>query len=280
MPNLRPSTLFLLSFLTVMAPHAFAGLPRPLPVPGGIVWIDLPPALPAGSTIRFEDREVLRLARQGRQQALVGLPLDLAPGTHALTWVRPDGSVQSLPFMVREKRYPTQHVRIADHGKVELSPENEARVASEHAEIRRLKLTRSEVELSAADLDFAAPAKGPRSGRFGARRVFNGQPRAPHVGLDFAVPRGAPVTSAAAGRVLAVSDYFFNGKSVFVDHGQGLITLYCHLDQIDVVPGQSLRRGEAIGRAGSTGRASGPHLHWSVVLNGTMVDPERFLAGR
>jgi murein DD-endopeptidase MepM/ murein hydrolase activator NlpD len=148
-------------------------------------------------------------------------------------------------------------------------------VAGELAAINTLK--RRFTPLPAPDLDFVAPADGRLSGRFGARRVFNGRPRAPHVGLDFAVPRGTPIVSAGAGTVLATADYFFNGKTVFVDHGQGLISMYCHLDQIEVAAGQPLQRGERLGRAGSTGRASGPHLHWSVILNGAMVDPELLL---
>ena len=113
--------------------------------------------------------------------------------------------------------------------------------------------------------------------RFGLRRFFNGEARAPHSGLDVAVPRGTPVGSVAPGKVLAVDDYFFNGKTVFVDHGSGLLSMVCHLDRIDVRPGDSVTRGQLLGLSGMTGRASGPHVHWSVVLNGVMVDPALFL---
>ena len=94
---------------------------------------------------------------------------------------------------------------------------------------------------------------------------------------DIAVPHGAPITATAKGQVLAIDDYFFNGKTVFLDHGNGLLSMYCHLDRIDVKQGDAIRQGQRLGLAGMTGRASGPHLHWSVVLNGTMVDPELFL---
>jgi murein DD-endopeptidase MepM/ murein hydrolase activator NlpD len=127
------------------------------------------------------------------------------------------------------------------------------------------------------DLELMLPATGELGGRFGVRRFFNGEPRLPHAGLDVVVKRGTPIRASAQGVVLAAADYFFNGKTVFVDHGNGFITLYCHLDRIDVRPGQGVRKGQRVGLSGQTGRASGPHLHWSVVLNGVMVDPELFI---
>lgn len=250
-----------------LATGAAAALPRHSPVPGGVAVIELPRLT---SSARYRGQPVLVVAEGGRRHAVVGLPLDLPPGEQALAVAG-----QRLPFVVEAKTYPTQHVRIKDKGKVDLSPGDLARVEREHAEIAALK--KQYTPLSEPDLAFAAPADGPKSGRFGVRRVFNGQPRAPHVGLDFAVPKGAPIRSAAAGSVLAVADYFFNGRTVVIDHGQGLLTMYCHLDRIDVTPGQPVARGDPVGAAGATGRASGPHLHWSVILNGTMVDPELFL---
>jgi len=243
---------------------AFAA-PRHAPVPGGVAVIDLPVDV---ATARFQGQPVLI----ARQQAFIGLPLSIRPGSHLLEL----DAGREINFVVADRMYPTQQVRIKDKGKVDLAPENLARVAREHAEINALK---QQFSLAATpDIDFIAPAHGSLSGRFGARRIFNGQPRAPHVGLDFSVPKGAPISSAGAGSVLAIGDYFFNGKTVWVDHGQGLITMYCHLDRIDVTIGQPLQAGEQLGSAGATGRASGPHLHWSVILNGAMVDPELFLA--
>ena len=176
------------------------------------------------------------------------------------------------------KRYAEQHVRLKDSSKVTLSPDDEKRALAEIERIQSLKKHWRETDDT--DSGFVRPADGRLSSRFGLRRIFNGEPRAPHSGLDIAVPRGAPIVAAAEGRVLAVDDYFFNGKTVFVDHGNGLLSMYCHLDRMDVKPGDTLRKGQRLGLAGATGRASGPHLHWSVVLNGTMVDPELFLAQR
>jgi murein DD-endopeptidase MepM/ murein hydrolase activator NlpD len=132
-------------------------------------------------------------------------------------------------------------------------------------------------EAPETDLDFIVPAEGELSSRFGLRRFFNEKPRNPHSGLDLAVARGTPVKASSSGKVLAADNYFFNGKTVFIDHGNGLVTMYCHLDKFKVKAGQKVEKGQLIGLSGMTGRATGPHLHWSVMLNGEMVDPELFV---
>jgi murein DD-endopeptidase MepM/ murein hydrolase activator NlpD len=179
-------------------------------------------------------------------------------------------------FDVRPKDYPAQRLTIKNRRMVTPDPEDEERIAQEQGIIGRAKTHWREAEL--ANIDLAKPAHGPFTSPFGLRRFFNGQARNPHSGLDIAVPRGAPVHSAAAGNVLLTGNFFFNGKTVFVDHGQGLITMYCHLDDIDVREGEPVSRGQPIGLSGMTGRATGPHLHWSVMLNGTMVDPKLFVS--
>ena len=125
----------------------------------------------------------------------------------------------------------------------------------------------------------AAVAVGPVAGSrsFGLRRVLNGEPHAPHAGLDVAVPSGTPVRAAAAGTVINTGHYFYAGNSVFVDHGQGLITIYLHLSHIDVKAGDTVERGANLGAVGATGLVTGPHLHWGVLLNGDYVDPGLFL---
>jgi murein DD-endopeptidase MepM/ murein hydrolase activator NlpD len=134
-------------------------------------------------------------------------------------------------------------------------------------------------ETPVESLELALPVDGQLSSAFGLQRFFNKQPRKPHSGLDIAAPRGTPVHSPAPAVVINTGSYFFNGNSVFLDHGQGMITMYCHMDSITVEEGQQVTRGEVIGTVGMSGRVTGPHLHWSVSINNTRVDPGLFLAG-
>jgi murein DD-endopeptidase MepM/ murein hydrolase activator NlpD len=223
------------------------------------------------------DQPVLVTAEANRWYAVVGLALDTPAGPHELR-VKTGDQTSALPFTVSPKHYPEQRITLKDTSKVQLSADDEARATREIALIQELK--RHWRSAPDTDPSFLLPAKGRLAGRFGLRRFFNGEPRSPHAGLDVAVGRGTPIKASAHGTVLAVDDYFFNGKTVFVDHGNGLITMYCHLDRIDVQSGESVRKGQALGLSGKTGRATGPHLHWSVVLNGAMVDPELFIAAK
>lgn len=263
-------------FLFALPLLAHAALPESSNVPGGVVVI------PLGSVVAiagkpqawFEERPVLVTAEQGQWHAVVGLPLDSPPVMHELK-VQLGHETMLLAFDVRPKTYPAQHVTLKDKSKIELSPRDLARAEREIAAITELK--RHWRAAPDTDLELMLPAEGELGGRFGVRRYFNGEPRLPHAGLDVVVKQGTPIRASARGVVLAAADYFFNGKTVFVDHGNGLITLYCHLHRIDVRPGQAVRKGQRVGLSGQTGRASGPHLHWSVVLNGVMVDPELFI---
>lgn len=257
-------------------PLAHASLPQSSNVPGGIAIIQL------GNTIThttrpqawFNNQAVLVQAELKQWYAVIGLPLNTVPGPYKLN-VKMGDKTKVITFRVKKKKYPEQHITIEDKGKVELAPEDEARAVREIATIKALKQHWRDEEDT--DLGFIIPAEGRLSGNYGLRRFFNGQPRSPHAGLDVAVARGTPIKASTNGKVLAVDDYFFNGKTIFVDHGNGLLTMYCHLDQSDVQAGETVRKGQQLGLSGQSGRATGPHLHWSVVLNGAMVDPALFI---
>ncbi len=253
---------------------AYAGLPESNNVPGGLAVIPLASTSSTKPQAWLGEQAVLVTADKDQWYAVVGLALSLTPGGHELR-VSQNGKSELKHFEVGNKAYPEQHITIKDNGKVELSPKNLARANQDIANIMRLK--KHWQAAANTDLDFIIPAQGELSSRFGLRRFFNEKPRAPHVGLDVAVASDTPVLASSAGTVLATDDYFFNGKTVFLDHGNGLITMYCHMNRFDVQPGETVSKGQQIGLSGMTGRATGPHLHWSVVLNGAMVDPELFI---
>ena len=128
------------------------------------------------------------------------------------------------------------------------------------------------------DTDFIPPVDGRLSSLFGLKRFFNNQPKNPHSGLDIAAPAGTPIQAPASATVINTGDYYYNGNTVFLDHGQGLISGYFHMTEIKVKAGQQLKQGDIIGTVGATGRVTGPHLHWNVYLNRTKVDPALFIA--
>lgn len=172
--------------------------------------------------------------------------------------------------------YPVQHITIEDEGKVALSPADLARVRRENARIGRL-WSRDTPRRFTLPLD-APLADLSEDANFGVRRFFNQQPRSPHSGADYEAAPGTPVVAPAAGTVALAGDFFFSGKSVFLDHGDELITMSFHLSEIGVATGDQVERGQMIGRVGSTGRATGPHLHFGVRWHGARIDPALLMA--
>jgi murein DD-endopeptidase MepM/ murein hydrolase activator NlpD len=249
--------------------------PRESAVPGGVVNVRLPGALDEKPVVRFQDRPVLVVRDAGGWLAIVGIPLDTEPGAHKIAVQQPGSSPRDVEFKVAPKAYRTQALKVAP-GQVNLSPEDEARVGREQEKMRAVFESFSPDPPATLRMD--SPVSGPRSSSFGLRRVFNGESRNPHSGMDIAAPTGTPIKAPLAGRVVDTGNYFFNGGNVIIDHGQGVLTMYCHLSKIGVEMGQELKKGDVLGLVGATGRVTGPHLHWSVKLNVATVDPALFLA--
>jgi murein DD-endopeptidase MepM/ murein hydrolase activator NlpD len=214
------------------------------------------------------------LARDDAWTAVVGIALAADAKQRQTLQVRSDGRTREVAFTLDDKQYAEQRLTVAPKH-VELSPADLAR--HERERVHLAEVLRRFSPREPATLRLMVPTVGPRSSSFGLRRVFNGQSRNPHSGMDIAAPTGTPVLSAAAGTVVDVGDYFFNGNTVIVDHGQGFLTLYCHLSTMDVASGAPIEAGAPLGSVGATGRVTGAHLHFSVYLNATPVDPALFL---
>jgi murein DD-endopeptidase MepM/ murein hydrolase activator NlpD len=273
-PNRFSSRSFLLAALSLSPTLALAiDLPREHVVPGGVATF----ALGASSSVptaHFNNLPVLVVKSGEQWTAVLGIPLAATPGPASLQVQRAGASATPMRFEVKPFRYAEQRLTVAP-GKVDLSKADLERYERERVHLGQVGATFSESLPSTLRLQ--QPVPGVRSSSFGLRRVFNGQSRNPHSGMDIASITGTPVIAAAAGRVIDTGDYFFNGNTVWIDHGAGLLTMYCHLSAIDVKVGDSVATGDRIGAVGATGRVTGPHLHWSVSLNRAMVDPALFL---
>ncbi|AHV93132.1 peptidoglycan DD-metalloendopeptidase family protein [Bordetella holmesii] len=246
------------------------------PVPGGVAVVDLGVAGKAPAAT-FQARPVLVVRDSDtRWVAVVGLSLKVPVGQQKLS-VTQNGAARELAFAVRGKEYAAQHITLKNRRQVNPDPQDLKRIERElAAQNAAYAAFRADVTPSNVILD--RPVRGGRlSSPFGLRRFFNGQERNPHSGLDFAVPAGTPIRAPAAGKVVLVGDYFFNGKTLFIDHGQGPISMFAHLSAIDVELGEEVARGALVGKVGATGRATGPHLHWNVSLNDARVDPAIFI---
>jgi murein DD-endopeptidase MepM/ murein hydrolase activator NlpD len=253
-----------------------ATLPQESRVPGGVAILSLDTDAADPGAVIFNDHRAAVLRTDSGWVALIGIPLDAKAGSQSAQWQPAEGAApQPLEFSVTAKQYEEQRLKVSNQRHVDPSKEDLERIERERQRIDAALGTYSADRTPAFEL--APPVAGRRSSSFGLRRFFNDQPRNPHSGMDIAAPTGTPVLSPAPGRVLDTGDFFFNGNTVFVDHGQGLVTMYCHLSRIDVKPGQDIAAGAKLGQVGATGRVTGPHLHWGVALNRALVDPALFL---
>lgn len=277
-PACFAALFWLLLFFTPQSTYAATRLPPHTPVPGGIAVLQLPETIAptdAQPSAWFQGNQIMLVKNpttdQGGWAAIIGIPLSTSPGRHQVTVTTVPNGKQLMSFDVEPKTYQEQHITLT----------NKRQVNPLTSDLERIKKEKSIMVAAFKDwntefppsLTLIKPTTGPYSSPFGLRRFFNEQPRKPHSGLDIAAPEGTPVRAPADAIVAVTGDYFFNGKTVLLDHGHGLVTMYCHLSQIDVAEGNRIKLNDTIGLVGKTGRVTGPHLHWSVSLNNARIDP-------
>lgn len=256
------------------APMALANyLPKTQAVPGGIEILRVKSHQKPIARFDKKPLAVVNDDKTGEWLVIIGLPLDTKPGKQIVSLRTP--VKKWVAFDVENKAYRTQYITIKNKRKVTPNPTDVSRIKKERQQIDQTLETYSKA--SPFEQQFIAPIKGPITSQFGLKRVYNKQPRNPHSGLDIAAPKGTPVHTIAKGKVIATDDLFFTGNTVIVDHGHGILSIYGHLSKIDVKPGQNIQQGDVIGKVGKTGRATGPHLHWEMIVNQTRVNPLLFV---
>lgn len=273
------AALLVLVLLNIPLLSQAAVLPKNRPVPGGVALlkIDRPPNVSVDKpSATYNDKPVMLIAdpkKPGRWTAVTGISLETEPGTQELL-VKWGERSETIKFKVKKHKYKTQYITLKNKKKVDLSDEDFARYKREKEQI--VAALQHWSDSPALTQRFILPVTGRMSGEFGKRRFFNKKPRKAHSGIDIAAPHGTPILSPLDGTIIDTGDYFFNGNSIFIDHGQGLITMYCHMSKVDVKVGDKVKQGQRIGAIGKTGRATGPHLHWAISINDTRVDPGLF----
>lgn len=262
----KPLHFLLMAIASLTLSYTVNALPQSANVPGGLVVIELDTKTSQQPKAMYKQTPLAVIQHNKAWHAVVGLGLGAKPGEHFIT-----SEGKRYPFSVSDKQYPEQHIQLKTRKHIDLSAEDLARHRGEKEQALAV-FDVFDVEQQ-PDLAFSKPVVGPYSSPFGLKRFFNGEPRNPHSGLDIAAPTGTPIQAPAAGKVVLTGDFFFNGNVVYMDHGQGVISMFCHLSEIKVKQGDVLDKNQILGKVGATGRVTGPHLHWSVSLNNVRIDP-------
>jgi murein DD-endopeptidase MepM/ murein hydrolase activator NlpD len=265
-----------LSLIFFIGTNCYADiLPKAQATPGGIAIVEVANQEAPKPEVRFNKKRVMVVADRGKWLAIVGIPLTTKSGKKNLkAKIAKTGQWVNVAFNVKNKQYPEQRITIKNKRKVDPNKQDMIKIRADATKIANAKAHWTD---NITALQFNLPTKGILSSQYGLKRFFNNKPRRPHGGLDIAAATGTQVLAAADGTVIESDGFFFSGNCIFIDHGQGLMTFYAHLSKIDVKPGQVVKAGDKIGEVGETGRVTGPHLHWSVGLNQTWVDPSLFL---
>ncbi len=259
-----------LSFVALLALTANSLATEQSLRPGGIAIVEIGSTDVAAPEASMNDKPLLVMQRGEKWVAVAGIPLDTEPGKLFISISGEEAVIDIAEHAYREQRLVVENKSFVDQNQQQLD-----RIWSERKIIDAV-LT-SFTESPVGSLSLAAPVPGNQSSSFGYRRFFNDQPRSPHKGMDISAGNGDAIAASRSGVIAATGNYFFNGNTVLIDHGQGFVTMYCHMSEITVEEAQQVETGDIIGAVGATGRVTGPHLHFGTYLNGTAVDPAIFL---
>jgi murein DD-endopeptidase MepM/ murein hydrolase activator NlpD len=250
--------------------------------PGEAVLIRAQSAVPLSSmqVKAFGKKFLFYPAEEGRVwQGLIGIDLETTPDDYSLSLT--GSTVAGLPveatypLRVLDKEFPTRRLTVEE--KFVNPPQEELeRIRRESKRVREIFAALNPEKIWHSS--FQSPVPGAPTSGFGKRSILNGQPRSPHTGTDFDADEGTPVNSPNTGKVILVSPLYYSGNTVILDHGQGLYSYFAHLSRFGVAEGDLVSPGEVIGHVGATGRVTGPHLHWTVRLNGSRIDPLSLIA--
>ena len=227
------------------------------------------------TAVRYQKKSwPVKKMKNGRWQGWIGIDLKQKPGTYNLVWKAGKRSVATDSLSVSEGKFRISHIKV----KKKMAVFDKETLARIRREVKALKATyRMQVKANPDVVMHGRPVEGVKSTPFGAQRYVNGEARSPHSGIDIAAAAGTPIKAPLAGRVLYVAEMYLNGNTVVLGHGNGLVSVYCHMQSIAVKEGEWLDTHQIIGKVGSTGRSTGPHLHWGVRFNNARVDPESLL---
>ncbi len=261
-------------FILISFSNIATSFPRNDLKPGGIAIIAVAPATQIKPKVTYQSNPVALIKGKQNWLAIVGISLKAKTGKHQVDIKNAKGKSYTKSFGIKPHKYRTQRLTIQNKNKVNPNKKSQKRIEREFFLKKKLRKTYTD---NTPHLNFIRPTSGRDSGRFGLRRILNEQKRNPHSGMDIAAPKGRSVKAAESGTVIFAGDLFFTGKVIYLDHGNGVLSLYAHLSKITIKQGQKVSRGQIIAKVGKTGRVTGPHLHWSVYLNGNAVDPSLFL---
>lgn len=224
-------------------------------------------AIKTSDCAEIKNKEFLFFSIQGIEYAIVPVPF-----TKNTTII----NSYCIPIKVNKKDFGESRITIKDTSKVNLSAEDSKRTYKE-SQLIKSALNTYTTNISPS-LNFIKPVNGIISSKYGKQRFINNQPRSPHLALDIAAPEGTKIIAPLAGKVILVGDFFYSGRYLILDHGFGLVSSYSHMSKIHVQKNAYLNQGDIIGEVGSTGRVTGPHLHWSVYLANERINPESLIA--